>query len=77
MSHCSLRNPGKMTSSGRAMQGLSGDPDDPRFPKEGWEPLLPISLDLRAGDEAKARLELRARECWEPGWKRTRLNVRV
>lgn len=31
VTHGSLGNPGKVTRCGRAMQGLSGDPGDPRF----------------------------------------------
>lgn len=59
------------------MQGLSGDPGDPRFPREVGSPFLQFPWDLRARDDAEARLELRARECWEPGWNRAQLNVRV
>lgn len=49
----------------------------PDSQKKAGSPFFQFPWDLRAGDEAEARLELRARECWEPGWKRTRLNVRV
>lgn len=61
----------------RAIHGLSGYPGDPRFQKRAESPFLQFPWDLRAGDDAEARLELRARERWELGWKRAGLNVRV
>lgn len=57
--------------------GSQGTPVTPDSKRGAGSPFLQFPRDLRAGDDTQARLELRAREGWEPGWKGAGLNVRV
>lgn len=51
---------------GLGSQGTLVTPDSKRG---AGSPFLQFPRDLRAGDDVQARLELRAREGWEPGGK--------